>query len=198
MTTCVNHPGKATETACSACQRPFCEDCLVRFEKLSLCASCKAKYLQGVEERPDRVAPQRSRSHAAPRERGKRSPQVLWIGGASALVFALVFAFVVIAGLAGPFGEWRESRRYADAVDVLVSVGAALERYHADSGKFPDRLGELVPSYLPRLPDDPYGGGEPRYGVVHEKRRLWSLGPDEVDDGGEAPEDLVYYVDAPE
>src|SRR5205823_8705860 len=113
------------------CGKSFCSSCLVRFEKLSLCASCKTRYLAGVDEQP--AAPAR----ASRRPRGTPSGALPWIGGGAALVFAFVFVIVIVPTLSHPWQSWRKDRRQRDAVDRLVTVGAALERYRADKGRFP-------------------------------------------------------------
>jgi type II secretory pathway pseudopilin PulG len=187
---CTNHPERTETLDCSGCGKPFCESCLVRFEKLSLCASCKARYLTGVEEHP--VAP---RAPAARRPRGGGGA-LPWLGGIAALVFAFAFVIVIVATLSQPWQSWRKDRRQKEAVDRLVQIGAALERYHADKGHFPDALPALVPDYLKTLPADPFAksAGPPRYQQDDAGRHLWSVGPDQKDDGGESPADLVYEV----
>jgi len=89
----------------------------------------------------------------------------------------------------------------------------ALIRYAVKNGRPANVLGDLVPAYIDRIPDDPYDGKPFRYRVsageeipvlseyvdvkwpVHAGQGvLWSVGPDLVDDGGKAhgPEDLRF------
>jgi hypothetical protein len=68
---------------------------------------------------------------------------------------------------------------------VLV---AALELYRARHGHYPQRLAELVPEELEALPKDPFGGREFRYALTGPPAyRLYSVGPNLMDEGGMAP-----------
>lgn len=193
---CANHPERPSTNACSGCSGSFCDACLVRFEKLQFCESCKARYLAGVDEGP-RAPRTGSR---APRREPRRSAvsgrPLDWVLGAAALAFSAIFAVVIIAALAKPVRALLEDRQMSKAFDQLVQVGAAIERYRADTGKYPAALEELVPKYLSAIPDDPYSGAPPKYATV-PSHRLWSVGPDEKDGGGEPEEsdDLVYAVE---
>ena len=193
MATCPNHPERDASRTCTGCSGVFCDACVVTFEKLLLCASCKARFLAGVDEGP-RPASRPGAPPRVTRERravsGERGRPVHWFLGCASLFFAGVFAIVIIATIAEPWQAFSDDRKTVDAIDGLVQVGAALERYRADKGEFPKRLDELVPTYLKEIPEDPYGGREPRYAGG----RVWSLGPDRDDDGGEQPDDLVYSL----
>ena len=206
MAACTNHPERESLEACAGCSKPFCADCLVRFEKLALCEGCKARYLEDVEAAaPVAVAgaaPAGGPPNAAPRRRAPRAPSAStpleWIGGAVALAFAALFTFVIVASLAKPFRAWAKDHRREQAVDVLATVGAALERYHADTGKWPDKLAQLVPRYLTRVPDDPFASpaAPPHYGKDGDGvLTLWSVGENGRDDGAASPEDVVYTVE---
>ncbi len=63
---------------------------------------------------------------------------------------ASVFALGGCALLAGHSGEDSRGRALkARGAQVVL----ALERYHAATGKLPDHLFELLPKYLPQIPD---------------------------------------------
>ena len=195
MASCRNHPERDTAQTCAGCGSPFCDACLVRFEQLLLCESCKARFLAGIDEGPrapraaaPRVAREKRRTAAGP---GRPVDIAL---GCTALLFAGVFAIVIIATVAEPWSAFRADRKTNTALDRLVRIGAALERYRADKGEYPQRLDQLLPTYLTEIPEDPYSGAAPKY-VALEPRRLWSFGTDGDDDGGEPPDDLVYPVD---
>ena len=79
--------------------------------------------------------------------------------------------------------------RYLDARDLagdrLLLLQLALRAYCLERGQYPPAPSALVPAYLKAIPADPFGAGEP----VHYKRSgtkyiLWSVGPDEKNDGG--------------
>lgn len=196
MATCRTHPDREAPSVCSGCAGSFCEACVVRFEKLLFCEACKARYLAGVDEGPraPRTGPG-ARARKEPRAAPSGRP-LDWLLGAAALVFSAVFVVIIIAALAKPVRAILEDRQMSQAFDQLVQVGAAIERYRADKGSYPDTLQALVPTYLAKLPEDPYSGEPPRYEKA-PTHRLWSVGPDQQDGGGivEESDDLVYAVE---
>jgi hypothetical protein len=71
------------------------------------------------------------------------------------------------------------------AIAVLAETGLALERYNIREGGYPASLEELVPDGLDAVPEDPWTGEPLRYErLSNGGPRLWSVGPNEVDDGG--------------
>ncbi len=62
----------------------------------------------------------------------------------------------------------------------------ALHAYRLDHGDYPDALDALVPSYLAAAPTDPFDGAPLRYS--RQTLRVWSVGTDRVDAGGERPD----------
>ncbi|HVO30997.1 MAG TPA: hypothetical protein VMV18_09680 [bacterium] len=212
---CANHAARESTVTCHGCGKAFCDECVVAFEKLFLCADCKRKFLVDVEERPRRPeapppaasaapAPEPKADPAAPTAASTRAPAagtekgsaLPWIGGATALLFAVFFVFVIVGSLARQYREWSADRTLASAFDRVAETGAALERFHTDTGKYPDDLKALVPKYLTELPADPYGGTL-HYATGDSGRRVWSIGPDGTDDHGEAPKDIALLVDLP-
>ncbi len=69
-----------------------------------------------------------------------------------------------------------------DAILSAVEVKVALKRFHAARGALPAALEDLVPTYIPRIPADPFDGKPLRYS--REKRSIWSVGTDLKDAGG--------------
>ena len=202
---CANHPERDSTVVCHGCGRPFCDDCVVRFEKLSLCAPCKAKFLVDVDASPRSapapVATARPGVAAASARRSEsgaeaRSAVLPWVGGAIALAFAVLFLFVIVGSLAKDYSGWKDDRTLSDAFERVATIGAALERYHLDTGKYPDDLNALVPKYLGEVPRDPFGGSM-HYGKGNAGRRVWSVGPDHKDDHGDPPADIALAVDRP-
>jgi hypothetical protein len=73
----------------------------------------------------------------------------------------------------------------------VAAVALALTLYRSDhNGDLPAKLQDLVPAYLPAVPTDPLAaGGKPiAYAVDGGRPRVYSVGPNGVDDGG-LPED---------
>jgi hypothetical protein len=66
-------------------------------------------------------------------------------------------------------------------------VAVALERYRLAHGRFPEKLGELTPTYLAAIPRDLFDGNPLRYRLVDGKPVVYSIGIDGDDDGGRPP-----------
>ncbi len=67
----------------------------------------------------------------------------------------------------------------------LLEAGAAIRLYEFDRGAPPERLAELVPDFLARVPQDPFNAfSELRYRRQAGGWLLYSLGPDRRDDSG--------------
>lgn len=80
--------------------------------------------------------------------------------------------------------DLAETRR-----DVTLTV-LAIESFRRAKGAWPRSLAELVPAYLPRVPLDPFDGRPLRYtapGSGSAGPVLYSVGVDQVDDGGSIP-----------
>jgi hypothetical protein len=74
---------------------------------------------------------------------------------------------------------------YFETQKRLLLVSLALRAYELEHGQYPDSLTALSPSYLTKLPDDPFAAS----GTLHYRRTgksylLYSVGPDGKDDGG--------------
>ncbi len=67
----------------------------------------------------------------------------------------------------------------------LLLLALALHAFRLEHGHYPELLPELAPSYLKKLPDDPFGVQETfKYHLKGESYVLYSVGPDGKDDGG--------------
>ena len=69
----------------------------------------------------------------------------------------------------------------------LLIVHLALHEYKLDLGSYPESLSGLVPKYLAALPKDPFSGKDLVYRIEDGAYRLYSIGPDQKDDGGIPP-----------
>jgi hypothetical protein len=69
-----------------------------------------------------------------------------------------------------------------EAEREAVRTVIALRRYGRANGDWPEALEELVPEFLDAVPADPFDGKALRYD--REKRAVYSVGPDRVDQGG--------------
>ena len=77
------------------------------------------------------------------------------------------------------------------AMQDCLLMEICIELYRQQHQRFPAELKELIPDYLERLPQDPYGNdGSYRYSVTSDGSdyQLYSIGPDHVDSGGKLNE----------
>ena len=71
----------------------------------------------------------------------------------------------------------------------IGQVAIAIERYRLKNNKLPDSLDKIVPDYIDSIPLDPYDGKELRYKKLDKGFVVYSIGEDQIDDGGkEKPE----------
>lgn len=99
----------------------------------------------------------------------------------------------------------KDANHRAQARTAVVAL--AVERFRfANNGKLPDQLSALIPTYLEKIPIDPYDGQPLRYKRTDKGYIVYSIGPDGVDDGGiEAPPgpkpralwDVTFIVERP-
>ena len=65
-----------------------------------------------------------------------------------------------------------------------AQAGLAAQRYRLTAGKLPDKLSDVVPTYLESVPKDPFDGKELRYKKLDPGFVVYSVGEDLSDDGG--------------
>ena len=66
----------------------------------------------------------------------------------------------------------------------VIVLDLAIRAFRAEEGKLPDQLSDLVPKYLPAVPDDPFAPGPMKYRLTVAGYTIYSVGPDGDDDGG--------------
>ena len=76
----------------------------------------------------------------------------------------------------------KEGRRAAIVRDMESAV--AIERYRLVNGKLPSQLSDLVPTFLPVVPTDPFDGKPLRYKTLTKGYVVYSVGDDCEDNGG--------------
>ena len=79
----------------------------------------------------------------------------------------------------------------------LAAVALAMRLYWLDNGRFPAALQDLVPRYLPAVPQDPFSPQEAplRYNpTASQGPVLYSAGRDHSDDGGQEHSDIVVHL----
>jgi hypothetical protein len=80
--------------------------------------------------------------------------------------------------------RFAESYLNALAEERSGIVALALERYRRKTGQWPKQLAEMVPSYLAKIPVDPFTGKPLLYRSLADGVVVYSVGVDGVDDGG--------------
>jgi hypothetical protein len=63
---------------------------------------------------------------------------------------------------------------------TLMRVSVAIAWYESEHGRVPEKLQDLMPRYLPRVPGCPLTGKP----LGYENGRVWSFGKNGIDDGG--------------
>jgi hypothetical protein len=81
-----------------------------------------------------------------------------------------------------------------------LTIAFALHAFKKDTGKYPPKLADLAPKYLPAIPDDLFSGKPLVYKPSDHGYLLYSVGPNGKDDGGrDTPDsdDLVVRMPVP-
>jgi hypothetical protein len=88
-----------------------------------------------------------------------------------------------------------ESMRRRNAGNLMLQADLAARLFHHEQGRWPASLDELVPSYLPVVPLDPYSdGNQPlQYRAEQDGFVLYSVGMDETDNGGKFGNFQTYF-----
>ena len=73
------------------------------------------------------------------------------------------------------------------ALSRTAVCAVAVERYRLAHGRLPEALAEVVPRYCDSVPQDPFDGEPLRYRLLERGYVVYSIGPDETDDGGKEP-----------
>ncbi len=81
--------------------------------------------------------------------------------------------------------KFIENVTYVKSYEMGTSIVCALYSYYAERGVFPEKLQELVPSYMEKVPEDPFArDGKYRYVKNLTGFMLYSVGADGIDGGG--------------
>jgi hypothetical protein len=73
---------------------------------------------------------------------------------------------------------------HTDARRQTARLGVAAYCYRAKHGRFPEKLDDLVPDFIPFVRVDPFDGKPMRMKRTEHGLVIYSIGPDMVDDGG--------------
>lgn len=93
--------------------------------------------------------------------------------------------------LASTFGQIPRGMEHhvTSAAEMRCAETAmAVERFRLAEERCPQRLEELVPAYIARIPEDPFQPGRPLQMLCRDGRFIvYSIGRDREDDGGDLP-----------
>ena len=96
---------------------------------------------------------------------------------------------IMIALLAPGNTKVYTGRDRCEQVQRNIQVAFALAAYRSDNGHYPAKLEDLAPKYLPSIPADLFSGKPLIYRPTENGYLLYSVGPNEKDDGGRTADD---------
>ncbi len=79
---------------------------------------------------------------------------------------------------------YKINLRVRSGIDRIITV-LGIERYRLAEKKLPETLEDLVPAYLPEVYVDPFDGRPLKYRQDDPGYRVWSVGEDGIDNGGQ-------------
>jgi hypothetical protein len=115
--------------------------------------------------------------HSGNKHEGNDTPRSIFTRG--------VFV-VYLAQLNDTAGVFVNSR--TTITSQLTPIALALSAYRTEHGQYPDELRSLQPTYLARLPKDPWNSGDYRYHRHEDGYLLYSVGPNGNDNAGPRPD----------
>ncbi len=94
------------------------------------------------------------------------------------------FRFTLLMILEPALAKTAQTQVQARTRLQATAARLALEHYKLTEGRYPDTLAELIPTYLPELPQDPFDPGHPLHYLLHDGvPYIYSVGSNGVDDG---------------
>ena len=97
---------------------------------------------------------------------------------------AVLEADFLLGHLTASFGRIDAINLRGIAHLQTAQAALAIQRYRLATGRLPDTLADLVPTYLDTIPVDPFDGNELRYKKLEAGFVVYSIGEDSLDDGG--------------
>jgi hypothetical protein len=91
---------------------------------------------------------------------------------------------LLITLLLPAIGKVQEAEDRSQQNHRNLRLAFALAAYQRDHGRYPEKLDELAPKYLEKVPDDLFSGETLIYRLQDQGYLLYSVGPNGTDDGG--------------
>jgi hypothetical protein len=111
---------------------------------------------------------------------------------------------ILVGTLLPAFNKLVDSADHLEQTHRNLHLAFALAAYHADHSRYPEKLAELSPKYIDKIPDDLFSGQPLIYRLESDGYLLYSVGVNGVDDGGQGydddpkGDDLVIRMPVPE
>jgi len=102
---------------------------------------------------------------------------------------------VTIALLVPAVHKVQKAWNRVQQVQDNLHLAFALAWYQRDHGRYPQKLDELTPKYLRAIPGDTFSGKALIYRPSEKGYLLYSVGPNEKDDGGRGYDDEPFGDD---
>jgi hypothetical protein len=96
---------------------------------------------------------------------------------------------VLVSLLLPAYWKVQDAADRSEQTERNLRVALALAAYRADAGRYPARLEELVPKYLPAVPGDLFAGGPLVYRPAGDGYLLYSIGINGLDEDGRSVDD---------
>jgi len=106
----------------------------------------------------------------------------------------------VARAMIGPLGYSGKVAKFAtvEGRAQVTRLALACKLYARENGEFPSSLEELTPAYFKELPRDPYTGKDFVYRLLPEGEFVvYSVGPNERDEGGTSSSDDTVWLETP-
>ncbi len=101
---------------------------------------------------------------------------------------------LILSGLLLPaLDKVRDRTALLECRTSGVRLALAMRAYYLEKGKWPERLADLTPDFLPALPRDPYDGA-PSFRYDPARRMIYVVGLDFTDDGGVEGKDIGWEL----
>jgi hypothetical protein len=96
---------------------------------------------------------------------------------------------LLLAMMVPSVDKYQNAMERATQNQLNLQVAVALAAYRADDGRYPARLDDLAPKYLPKVPDDIFSGKPLIYKLADDGYLLYSVGVNGLDEEGRWTDD---------
>jgi len=105
------------------------------------------------------------------------------------------FRYALTREIAGYGANFTKAFARNEATLRSTDAAVAVEQFRRKNGRLPEKLDELVPEFLEKVPLDPFDGQPLRYVVQEDEYKIYSVGENRVDDGGKVADSEYQFQD---